>query len=143
MTITMTTIRPNGYGYGYDHGRSTVGSVGPWAPNVFYTTGCAITPGALAREAKTAARRSPYEGRFLRSYIGRTFDDDRAVSARADAIRDRFRRFVTYMTETRHDWEHVKDIAYADNSLAVIERSSLTGERRERMTLGPGGDACF
>lgn len=56
----------------------------------------------------------------------------------AVALSHRYRAFVEYMTETRHDWEAVRLMSYADNSDEVEERSRLTGETRTRTLMGGG-----
>lgn len=72
------------------------------------------------------------------------------VQAQAYRVRDsalrliaRHRRFCSYMRETRHGWQVIDTTHYADNSTEVTERSALTGETRNRMTIAPHGDACF
>lgn len=52
----------------------------------------------------------------------------------------RYRRFCLHMKETRHRWQFVSEVHFADNSVEVIERSELTGETRQRMTVCPHGD---
>ena len=66
-----------------------------------------------------------------------------AAYEQAIRLEDRWRQWQTWPREGRHEWTHEQTIHYADNSTAVRERSTLTGEVRERMTIAPGGDACF
>lgn len=61
----------------------------------------------------------------------------------AAALLARYRRFCEWMREGRHDWTPEREIHYADNSTAVVERSALTGETRQRMTTPPSGDVCY
>lgn len=63
--------------------------------------------------------------------------------ARVRRLLQRHAQFVRFMRETRHAWSEVDRIHFADNSIEVIERSARTGETRQRMLIGPGGDACF
>lgn len=55
----------------------------------------------------------------------------------------RYKEFCRYMRETRHSWQKVDEIHWADNSVDVVEVSQLTGEERRRMVVAPGGDVCF
>lgn len=58
-------------------------------------------------------------------------------------LSQRYCQFRQYMRETRHQWVVIQTINYADNSVEVVEQSTLTGETRQRMTVAPGGDVCF
>src|SRR5690349_9816034 len=40
---------------------------------------------------------------------------------KAAVLADRYARFHTYMTETRHNWTEVDRIHFADNSIEVVE----------------------
>ena len=63
--------------------------------------------------------------------------------ARAERLVGRYQRFHSYMTETRHAWQFVRDVYYADNSTEREERSVLTGQVRRRQITAPSGDLCF
>ncbi len=58
-------------------------------------------------------------------------------------LASRYIRFVRWMREDRHAWQQIREIHYADNSVAVVERSRLTGENRYRTVVWPGGDVCY
>lgn len=85
-------------------------------------------------------------GRFKRAVV----ENGRVLAYQAPAniegarkLWARFARFCHYMRETRHAWEFVRRVHYADNSLEAEYRSHLTGEIRRVMELAPSGDACF
>lgn len=58
------------------------------------------------------------------------------------AFQARLRRFVHHVIEVSPGWKHVREIGYADNSTEV-EEVARNGTMRRRMTVAPGGDACF
>jgi hypothetical protein len=58
------------------------------------------------------------------------------------AFSDRYRRFVHYVREVEPAWKYARTLYFADNSVEV-EEVNKHGTTRRRMTLAPGGDACF
>lgn len=57
-------------------------------------------------------------------------------------LNERYKRFKHYVREVKPEWEFVKKIYYADNSVEVLERNKY-GETRQRMVKAPSGDACY
>ena len=121
------------------------------------------TPGQCIRAIAVATNHSSYPADIRRVYKAApyeinmsrpqfaTYDGrggavigyERLDNAKIQTLIDRYRRFCRWMEEDRHQWEYVTTTHYMDNSIEVTERSRLTGQTRNRMTLGPGGDACF
>lgn len=58
------------------------------------------------------------------------------------AFQARYRRFVHHVREVAPGWREVTKVGYADNSTEVRE-VARDGTVRQRMLVGPGGDACF
>lgn len=54
----------------------------------------------------------------------------------------RYQRFGKYVREILPEWKTVKRIGYADNSVEEIQVDRF-GNKRKRMIVGPGGDACY
>ncbi len=68
---------------------------------------------------------------------------DQTTWDRLVAFTHRYKRFYHHMTEVAPQWYGVIAVPYADNSVEVTEVSRRTGAVRTRMTVAPGGDACF
>lgn len=60
-------------------------------------------------------------------------------------LSERYNRLCHYYHEVVPQWKVVDTVYYADNSTEVIEEATAgpkKGQRRQRMTCAPGGDAC-
>ncbi len=96
--------------------------------------------------AKELARRNLGRPRFGFNRIEdeRGFDEatDYLEVEKARNIVRRVRRFQHYLEEVKPAWKIVDTIHFADNSVEVVE-VDMGGNRRQRMTTAPHGDACF
>ena len=61
---------------------------------------------------------------------------------RAARVLSRYRQFHRYVREIKPEWRKVGEHRYADNSTVEVHEDKY-GNRREIMTVAPGGDVCF
>lgn len=72
---------------------------------------------------------------------GISFSDEGKIGTRAKAVLSRIRRRARYLEEVAPQWQDIRSIYYADNSVAV-EQVASDGRRREKLVTAPHGDVC-